>query len=117
EKDSASINLERQITLYQQLQAAGNERAAEMEAQRVAEAMRDVGNQHTDEETRNRWYKRAEDFYRASTTERDGILKEIGRGLFILVAAPVALAAVAVFTAGGMLYGIGTALKGLGMVM
>ncbi|KAF8878436.1 hypothetical protein BD779DRAFT_1211731 [Infundibulicybe gibba] len=117
EEDDASVNLKTKITRYRQLQAAGNEQAIEAEAQRVAEAMRHVGDQHTDEKIRRNWYQKARDFYRGEADERTTILGGIGKGLLAMVAAPIALGAAGVFTAGAMIYGMGTLIRGIGTVM
>ncbi|TFK67457.1 hypothetical protein BDN72DRAFT_842973 [Pluteus cervinus] len=70
------------------------------------------------------WYARADSFNPASPSVEGApparssaavrVSKDIGTGMAILVAAPVAVAGAAVVATGGMLYGVGLLLKGIG---
>lgn len=89
----------------------------ETQALNVVAAMRVIGDSHPDPAVTRRWHERANDFAHAGEGRRCGMLQDIGKGLLILVATPVAVAGVAVASAGGIIYGTGLFLRGLGSLM
>ncbi|EUC59864.1 transmembrane protein, putative, partial [Rhizoctonia solani AG-3 Rhs1AP] len=95
-------------------------RVARIEA-RIAQTMRRVGDAYPNEETRQHWYRQAENFEKATPEQREHILMPIAKGLGILIAAPLALAfgivGGAVFAAGSILYGAGKVVMGLGTLL
>ncbi|KAJ1300165.1 hypothetical protein OPQ81_011917 [Rhizoctonia solani] len=85
--------------------------------ERTAEAMRRVADAYGGEAGGN-WNRQAEILMNANPEERENILMPIAKGLGLLIAAPLALAGVivvgAVGAVGGVLYGVGKVLQGLG---
>jgi hypothetical protein len=94
-----------------------DDQEAEAEAEKVAAAMRRVGDSHTDPNVKKVWHEKADDFSKASPSERVTLFDDIGKGLLILLATPFALAGGAIFAAGAILYGAGMLVKGLGNVL
>ncbi|CAE7101831.1 unnamed protein product [Rhizoctonia solani] len=89
--------------------------------ERIAQTMRRVGDAYPNEETRQHWYRQAENLERATPEQREHILMPIAKGLGILIAAPLALAfgivGGVVFAAGSILYGAGKVVVGLGTLL
>ena len=110
-------DLRNQMVVYENISKRGDDRATEAEAQRVAAAIRNVGDSHTDPKVRQEWHAKAENFSKAAPSERATLFDDIGTGLLILLATPFALAGAAIFAAGAILYGTGMVVKGLGNVL
>jgi len=110
-------DLEKQMVVYESISKRGDDKATEAEAEKVAAAIRNVGDSHTDPKVRQEWYEKADKFAKADSSERVTLFDDIGKGLLILLATPFALAGAAVFAAGAILYGTGMLVKGLGNVL
>jgi len=110
-------HLQKQMMVYQQTSEMGDNKATEEEAQKAAEAMRRVGDSHTNPNVRREWCERAEAFQRGNKNERSSMFGDIGKGLLIILATPIALAGAAIFGTGAILYGTGSLIKGLGDLM
>ncbi|KAJ7265948.1 hypothetical protein B0H12DRAFT_1068425 [Mycena haematopus] len=54
----------------------------------IVEAMRDLAASHNDPQVQAYWARRAREFENAPASDKKAILKDIGRGLVILLAAP-----------------------------
>jgi len=98
--------------------------------QLVLEGMRHLARSHPDSTAQADWAARAENFARTleeaknsgkddspQSTENDSILKDIGKGLGLIVLTPVALAGACVFASGAILYGTGKLIVGIGHAM
>ena len=64
-------------------------------------------------ETRQRSFAKHSD---ASSTRRDSAVKDVGRGLMMVLSAPVAVAGVGIYACGSILEGTGMILKGAGSI-
>ncbi|KDN44226.1 hypothetical protein RSAG8_05699, partial [Rhizoctonia solani AG-8 WAC10335] len=89
--------------------------------ERIALAMRGVGDAYPAGDARANWHRQAEQFRNANGEEREHILMPIAKGLGLLIAAPLALAGVIVVGAlgavGAVLYGAGKVVQGLGSLL
>lgn len=94
-----------------------NEELAQIDRQ-IPPAMRSIGDAYPDQERRTHWYRKADEYEKANPEEKEHILMPIAKGLGLLIAAPLALAAGIVggtlFAAGTILYGAGKVVQGLG---
>ncbi|KAF8211687.1 hypothetical protein K438DRAFT_2011183 [Mycena galopus ATCC 62051] len=70
----------------------------------IVKSMRDLAASHNDPQVQAYWTRRANEFEKAPDPDKKAILKDIGRGLGILIAAPFAIA-------GAVLIGTGMLLK------
>ncbi|KAF8058524.1 hypothetical protein FPV67DRAFT_507439 [Lyophyllum atratum] len=114
---AGSVNhLHRSMTTYQEAVQQGRE-PTEPEAQKVADAMRDVGDTHRDPKVRTDWHRRAEKFLRAPKAGREGILRESGGIVRALLSIPLALLGTALHIAGGAIHAVGSVLGGIGDVV
>ncbi|GLB38068.1 hypothetical protein LshimejAT787_0411190 [Lyophyllum shimeji] len=112
-RTDAAHNLHRSMTAYQEAEEAGRE-PSEDEAKRIAEAMRDVGDQHPDPKAKGDWHKRAEKFMRATKPARRGILRETGGIIGALLSIPCVLVGTALHIAGEAVHAAGSVLGGIG---
>ncbi|EKM80564.1 hypothetical protein AGABI1DRAFT_83559 [Agaricus bisporus var. burnettii JB137-S8] len=113
EYKTSLLNLERQITWYQGRAREG--RASQQDAERVAAAMEHVATSHPDPEGNdNDWREKAEKFRMADPKDRDNILGGILDGLLTLLTVPFQAVGAVLQVAGGILSGVGFALRGLG---
>ncbi|KAF7354834.1 6PF2K domain-containing protein [Mycena sanguinolenta] len=76
----------------------------------IVESMRDLAASHSDPQVQAYWTRRANEFETAPESDKKALLKDIGRGLAILVAAPFAIA-------GAVLVGTGMLLKAGGNIL
>jgi len=114
---TALDNLNTQMVTYNVVSKQGDDVETEAEAQKVAAAMRNVGDSHADPRITKEWHKKAQRFSKAGPSERVELFDDIGKGLLILLATPFLLAGAAIFAAGAIVYGAGTLVKGLGNVL
>ncbi|KEP49321.1 putative transmembrane protein, partial [Rhizoctonia solani 123E] len=88
----------------------GDQAQAALINDQIAPAMRRVGDAYPNEETRQHWYNQARTLENASPEEKENLLANIGLGLGLLIAAPLALAfgivGGVVFTAGSIIYAV-----------
>ncbi len=98
--------------------------------QLILEGMRRLARTHPEPTTQAEWASRADNFSRTleeakkagkdtlESTEEDSILADIGKGLALLVLAPLgALSAAVVFASGSILFGTGKLIVGIGHAM
>ncbi|KAJ6530343.1 hypothetical protein DFH09DRAFT_1156967 [Mycena vulgaris] len=78
----------------------------------IVQSMRDLAASHTDPEVQTYWNRRANEFEKAPDTDKTAILKDIGRGLAILIAAPFAITGAILLGAGMLLKASGDMLTG-----
>ncbi|KAF8910611.1 hypothetical protein CPB84DRAFT_1635768, partial [Gymnopilus junonius] len=83
-------------------------------AENVASGMHAVADAHPDEKTRRKWHQNADNFMNASPEERDNALKDIGKGLLMIIATPFVLAGLGLYAAGTIVGGVASVLKGIG---
>jgi hypothetical protein len=110
-------DLQGQVVLYQGAKESGDTAQQRVAEQRVVEGMRRISDTHTDPKVRQEWKAKADEFERAGDAKKEHILKNLGKGLLILLATPFALAGAAIFAAGAMLYGVGCVIQGLGTIL
>ncbi|KAJ7058750.1 hypothetical protein C8F01DRAFT_1147103 [Mycena amicta] len=72
--------------------------------------MRDLAAHHPTLEDRTRWAVKADELEKAPDGEKEHILMDIGKGLGLIIALPFILA-------GGILYGVGLFVKGVGNIL
>ncbi|KAJ7499473.1 hypothetical protein FB451DRAFT_1205571 [Mycena latifolia] len=73
----------------------------------ICASMRDLAASHSDPQVQAYWNRRADEFEKAPDSDKKAILGDIGRGLAILIAAPLAIC-------GALLLGTGMLLKASG---
>jgi hypothetical protein len=106
---TAVKNAQRDLVAYGDAKNVGDDGSAREAELRVAESLKRIGDSHPDERVRKHWYQKSRNFLDAKDHEKRNMLADIGKGLGILVVAPVALV-------GFVLFGVGSVLKGLGTV-
>lgn len=106
--------LQHQMAVYDEVEQRGDVTATEAEAQRVASAMRNVGNSQKDPKVKKEWHKKAEKFTRAAISARKGMMKDVGGIVGGLLSIPFRVVGVALSITGGILHGVGGLLVGAG---
>jgi hypothetical protein len=110
-----SLNtLQQQIAVYETAQRSGDDKAVEQEAPKVASAMRQVGDSHTDPKVKAVWYKKADKFLRSKGAARQKVLQEVGKILVTLITIPFALTGWIICVVGDIVRGVGSGIVGLG---
>lgn len=111
--------LQHQMAIYDEVQQRGDAGATEAEAQRVASAMRNVGDNQEDPKVKKKWHKKAEKFAHAANSARKEMLKEVGsHGIVMgLVLVPFHVLGIALSVTGGILHGVGGLLVGAGNIV
>ncbi|KAF9463985.1 hypothetical protein BDZ94DRAFT_1257321 [Collybia nuda] len=109
--------LQTQIAVYNETEQRGDAAATEEEAQRVASAMRNVGDSQKDPKVKKEWYRRSEKFTRAANSARKGITKEVESTVIGILSIPFRVAGTVLSIAGGILHGVGGLLVGVGDVV
>ncbi|KAJ7638347.1 hypothetical protein FB45DRAFT_902568 [Roridomyces roridus] len=92
--------LQRKVRKYNWTKKRGDEAA-------IVSGMRDLAASHYDPAVKAYWTQRAEAFEKAPDTDKMGILRDIGLGLALIIAAPLTLA-------GALLMGTGMLVKASG---
>ncbi|KAF9075019.1 hypothetical protein BDP27DRAFT_1359215 [Rhodocollybia butyracea] len=83
----------------------------------VFRLMNEVADAAPDPEVKAHYRDKATKFSKASSmNEKDRILQDIGRGLIIMISAPFAIAAAALFVSGTLIQGVGRLLKEVALV-
>ncbi|CCO34938.1 hypothetical protein BN14_09049 [Rhizoctonia solani AG-1 IB] len=121
---STEENAREQLNILQDLfqkrrDAANRGDKAEMAAvdQHIVSAMHNVGNAYPDEESKDAWHSKANQYESSNAEEKENILMPLAKGLGILIATPFAVAGGAIFAAGGILYGAGKTIQGVGNLL
>ncbi|KAF9047950.1 hypothetical protein BJ165DRAFT_1468854 [Panaeolus papilionaceus] len=86
-------------------------------AENVARALEDLANSQASPQERNKYLRKAKKFRKMARLPKEkqrGVFREIGRGFFLIIIAPVAMAGMALYVTGVMLEGTGLILKGVG---
>ncbi|KAJ6531673.1 hypothetical protein DFH09DRAFT_1326430 [Mycena vulgaris] len=99
----ASDWLQKKLRQYNRAKKRGHEET-------VKRRMREIpglGEGHSDPEVHAEWIRKAEAFETASEEDKQNMLLDIGKGLGIIIVSPFLLA-------GGVLYGVGLFIIGLG---
>jgi hypothetical protein len=109
--------LQHQMSAYDEVQQRGDAAATEAEAQRVASAMRSVGDSQNDPKVKQEWYKKAEKFTRAANSARKGIFKEVRGIVGALLSIPFRVTGVALSIVGRVLNSVGGAFIGVGDIV
>jgi hypothetical protein len=110
-----SLNgLQQQMAEYQAVQRSGDDQAIGQEAPRVASAMRNVGDSHTDPKVKVVWHKKAEKFLRSNRATRHGIVHDVGKIAVGVILLPFAVVGCALCTAGNIVRGVGSGIVGVG---
>lgn len=109
-------NLQQEVRTYTAAEQPGSSQVVdeEAQAQRVAAAMRTVGDSHTDPKVQSDWHRKARRFSRAGRSTRGGILRDVAHKVLTLISIPFMLAGTILVVAGGAVQTIGTALGGVG---
>jgi hypothetical protein len=108
--------LQRHIAARQEALQRGDEHQVECLDDLILVAMSAASDAAPDAAMRSTWAERAR-AYAHDHQARSGILKDIGFGVMVVLAAPVALAGGAVFAAGAIVYGAGKLIVGLGRAL
>jgi hypothetical protein len=110
-----SLNgLQQQVAEYETVQRSGDDQAIENEVPRVASAMRNVGDSHTDPEVKVVWHKKADKFLRSSRATRSRIVQDVGKLVIGVISIPFSVVGCALCTAGNIVRGVGSGIVGLG---
>ncbi|KAF8211686.1 hypothetical protein K438DRAFT_1752371 [Mycena galopus ATCC 62051] len=80
----------------------------------IVESMRDLAASHNNPQVQAYWTRRANEFEKAPDSDKKAILKDIGRGVAILIAAPFAIAGALLMGTGMLLKAGGNFLTGTG---
>ncbi|KAG7099807.1 hypothetical protein E1B28_001618 [Marasmius oreades] len=83
----------------------------------IIRKLKETGDRSNDIRVREYYHRTAELFMRAAPGKKKGILNDVGRGLVMLVAAPIALCAASIGAVGDILAGTGLLVKGIGKTM
>ncbi|KAJ7101610.1 hypothetical protein C8R43DRAFT_244073 [Mycena crocata] len=78
----------------------------------IVESMRDLATGHSDPQVQAYWNHRADEFEKAPDVNKKAILADIGRGIAILIAAPLAIAGALLLATGMLLKASGDMLTG-----
>lgn len=106
--------LQQQAAAYQEAQKKGVHESTEAEAQKLAAAMREVGDSHSDPKVKSDWYSKAKRFVRGEKTDREGILNEIGGIVQLVMFVPRTIIGTASYIVGNTVRKVGLAVVGLG---
>ncbi|CAE6422098.1 unnamed protein product [Rhizoctonia solani] len=124
QEDQIRTALQALQTLFDQRAQArekGDQAQLDLIEERITLAMRRVGDEYPEGDTRGNWYRQAEAFWNAKGDEKEHVLMPIAKGLGLLIAAPIALAGGivvgAVATVGTVLVGVGKVVQGVGSVL
>jgi len=118
EPTQQSLNgLQQQIEVYEVAQRRGDDRVTEEEVQKVAAAMRNVGDSQTDPKVKAEWYKKADKLTRSDKSTRHRLLKDVKKLVLCLVTIPCSVVGIALSFAGGILRTVGSVLSGAGDVL
>lgn len=107
-------NLEHQISWYQHHAREGKIKKRDVEG--VAQAMDKIAENHTDHKVKAEWKKKAKRFRKASPKEREAALTGVAKGFLILLTSPFYFVWATFHVSGALLNGMGSALKGVGLV-
>ncbi|KAF7378156.1 MFS general substrate transporter [Mycena sanguinolenta] len=102
--------LRKSLKQYNRAKTANDQAAMKKLAKEIEEIMRKLADSHSDSAEQAEWTRRANEFSKASDAGKENMLLDIGKGLGIIIAAPFILA-------GGVLYGTGLFVKGLGNLL
>ncbi|KAJ6480396.1 hypothetical protein C8R45DRAFT_905950 [Mycena sanguinolenta] len=95
---------------YNRAKTAGDQASLKKLAKEIETIMRDLADGHNDPAVQAEWTRKADEFSKASDVGKENMLLDIGKGLGIIIASPFILA-------GGVLYGAGLFVKGLGNLL
>lgn len=76
--------------------------------------MKKVANAAPEPRVRFHYLEKARMFSKANAKEKDGVLRDVGKGVSIILLAPLALTAAVLYVAGAILQGTGSVVKGMG---
>jgi hypothetical protein len=108
-----SLNdLQEQMAIYETARRSGDEKAIEEEAPKVALAMRQVGDSHTDPKVKAVWYTKADKFLRSKGAARHGILQEVGSVMVTFLTLPFSLTCCMIGAVGHVIRGVGSGIVG-----
>ncbi|TDL26909.1 hypothetical protein BD410DRAFT_763097 [Rickenella mellea] len=112
-------DLQAKLDAYDELKRSPNPDASSIhEAEEcVVAAMRRLAEIHPDPKVKKQWTERAHAFANADDDHKLDVLKDIGKGVAILLATPFMLAGGVVFAAGAIVYGVGQIVVGLGNLL
>ncbi|KAF9270784.1 hypothetical protein L218DRAFT_939638 [Marasmius fiardii PR-910] len=120
-KDAAhrlQLAIEEYRAAQEQLGGAGasaqNRQIVKEHEEAIIRKLKEVGDNSNDLRVREYYHRTADLFMRAAPDKKKGILNDIGRGLMLLIAAPIALCAASIGAAGDILAGAGLMIKGIG---
>ncbi|KAJ6480405.1 hypothetical protein C8R45DRAFT_905963 [Mycena sanguinolenta] len=102
--------LSNKLREYNQAKTTGNRAAKKKLAKGIEALMRALADSHNDPAVQAEWTSKADEFSKASDARKDNMLWDIGKGLGIVIASPFMLA-------GGILYGTGLFMKGMGNLL
>jgi hypothetical protein len=108
-----SLNgLQQQMAVYETAQRSGDEKVIEQEAPKVALAMRQVGDSHTDPKVKAEWHKKADKFIRCKGAARQGVLQDVGKVVVTVITMPFALTCCMMCATGSAIRGVGKFITG-----
>jgi hypothetical protein len=106
----ALSEIQRLLTAYQDAKAKGDKNVIMITEGLLVDSMRRPAQIRPDCEEARQWEMKANDFVKADNEGKENILEGVGKGLLILIGAPVV-------TVGAVLYGLGKILAGVGHLL
>ncbi|EPQ56524.1 hypothetical protein GLOTRDRAFT_128466 [Gloeophyllum trabeum ATCC 11539] len=110
-------DLDAQMKHYERAKETGNKAAEQEESRKLVEAMNRIAERHPDPRVQEEWRAKAQAFSAGNEAEKQSILRDVGKGVAVLLTVPFALVGGAVFATGAVIYGAGNVVKGVGNVL
>jgi len=107
-------NLDKQMVLYKEAQGRKDEAEINGATERVAVAIENLTEKHPDPKMKQHFKAQAQTLRSASAQEKESVMKEIGKGLLVLLTTPFALISGVLLVVGELLGGLSAVLKGFG---
>ncbi|KAL0580685.1 hypothetical protein V5O48_001326 [Marasmius crinis-equi] len=119
-KDAAQrlqLAIEEYRAAQEGMRGGGNDEATKRlireQEEAIVRKLRDVGDNSTDHHVREYYHRTAELLVKATPEKKDGIVNDVGRGLKMIIAAPIALTAASIGAVADILAGLGYLTKGV----
>jgi hypothetical protein len=106
----ALSEIQNMLKAYQDAKAKGDKNIIMVTEGLLVESLRRPAQIRPDCEEARQWEKRANDFAKADNEGKENILEGVGKGLLILIGAPIV-------TVGAVLFGLGKVLGGVGQLL
>jgi hypothetical protein len=106
----ALLEIQEKLTAYQKAKAEGDKITISVAEGLLVDAMRRAAQLRPDSEEGRQWGQRANDLAVADSEGKENILEGVGKGLLLIVGAPIV-------AAGAVLYGAGRVVAGIGELL